>query len=702
MIRGNMIIKPVLAVLILMFAGVAHAEVGDTIWFQYDDRFCAPEVYDMLPYDSVAFRLSQMRMFKKDTTATIKYATKTYKSESLGRYTFNNPGRYIVKPSTYSSNDFTNENSEFCFQRSQESEHFILFWAKGLTKKANGSITLGGSTCNVNTLLNNAEKIWNKNVYDLGFLVPGQSTTDKVKIEMFIVNQTEWRADGSGTKGTTWYYNGSTKTSKEYRVGMFHCNPWASSSNVTVAHEIGHVFQYLVSADLGDTHGLNYGYNNYAQGGNEWWEDCANWQAHKVYPAQQFSENWGNNRKMHHKNILSEFARYNNCYYHDWWCQQHGLTTIGRVWREATKPEDPIEAYMRIFGLSLSEFADEQFLGYQHIASMDIDAWQTYGQGLIGTEPQCLQAPSAEIVEKYLGGDSDYWVIHPDSCPENFGYNASPVKIPAAGTLIKAHFKGIVGAPGYRSIYADRAGWRYGFVAYSSDGTRTYGEAGRDAEGEVSLTVPEHCENIWFVVMGAPTTYWRHPWDDNKANDEQWPYAVKFEGTDAYGVTRTYGEYPDDYVRKDTTVVLNANLAYSGSSYTSVRVQYDTDAISKALGVSTAQMQALKRNTSAATKGTLRFAAVRKNGSYYYSTTTTTSDDKCYGHWFTTTGDVTSYGTSAAIFAELYPDSYGCYVGQYPGRLTKGKTYTIRQAIIYTHTDGNQYTATMEVHLNVK
>ena len=702
MIRGNMIIKPVLAVLILMFAGAAHAEVGDTIWFQYDDRFCAPEVYDMLPYDSVAFRLSQMRMFKKDTTATIKYATKTYKSESLGRYTFNNPGRYIVKPSTYSSNDFTNENSEFCFQRSQESEHFILFWAKGLTKKANGSITLGGSTCNVNTLLNNAEKIWNKNVYDLGFLVPGQSTTDKVKIEMFIVNQTEWRADGSGTKGTTWYYNGSTKTSKEYRVGMFHCNPWASSSNVTVAHEIGHVFQYLVSADLGDTHGLNYGYNNYAQGGNEWWEDCANWQAHKVYPAQQFSENWGNNRKMHHKNILSEFARYNNCYYHDWWCQQHGLTTIGRVWREATKPEDPIEAYMRIFGLSLSEFADEQFLGYQHIASMDIDAWQTYGQGLIGTEPQCLQAPSAEIVEKYLGGDSDYWVIHPDSCPENFGYNASPVKIPAAGTLIKAHFKGIVGAPGYRSIYADRAGWRYGFVAYSSDGTRTYGEAGRDAEGEVSLTVPEHCENIWFVVMGAPTTYWRHPWDDNKANDEQWPYAVKFEGTDAYGVTRTYGEYPDDYVRKDTTVVLNANLAYSGSSYTSVRVQYDTDAISKALGVSTAQMQALKRNTSAATKGTLRFAAVRKNGSYYYSTTTTTSDDKCYGHWFTTTGDVTSYGTSAAIFAELYPDSYGCYVGQYPGRLTKGKTYTIRQAIIYTHTDGNQYTATMEVHLNVK
>ncbi|MBQ9640349.1 MAG: DUF4859 domain-containing protein [Bacteroidaceae bacterium] len=692
------------AALLIAFAAsaVAKAEVGDTLWFRYDDRFCAPEVYDMQLYDSVVFKTTLMRFYKKEGSTGTKYATKSYKKEDLGAYTFNNPGRYIVKPGTYANNDFTKETSQFCFQRSQESEHFICFWAKGLTKAANGNITLGGSTCNVNTLLRNAENIWRVYVEDLGFLEPGKSTTDKVKIEMFIVNQTEWRADGSGVSGTTYYYNGSNKANREYRVGMFHCNPWAASGNVTVAHEIGHTFQYLVSADLGDTHGLNYGFNNFAQGGNEWWEDCANWQAHKVYPAQQFAENWNNNQDMHHMNILSENARYNNCYYQDWWCQLHGLTTVGRVWREAIKPEDPIEAYMRIFGLDVNTFADEQFLGYQHIASMDIDRWQTYGQGLIGSERQRLQEPAAAVVEQQLGGDNDYWVVDPKYCPENFGYNANPMKVPAAGTVVKAHFKGIVGAADYRNIYPDRAGWRYGFVAYSTDGTRTYGEMGRDAEGDVTLTVPENCEYIWFVVMGAPKQYWRHPWDDNTANDEQWPYAVKFEGTDPYGANRTYGEYADDYARKDTTVVINANLAYSSNSYTSVRVQYDMDAISKALGVSTAQMQALKRNTSAATKGTLRFAGVRKNGTYYYNTTTTTSTDKCYGHWFTTTGDVTSYSTSAAIFAELYPDSYGCYVGQYPGRLRKGKTYTIRQAVIYTHTDGKEYSATMEVHLTVK
>ncbi len=694
--------KCAFAALVLTSSLPAMAEVGDTLWFNYVDRFCAPEVYDMQNIDSVEFRTSQMRWYLKEGTSSLKYQLKSYKAQSLGEYSWNNPGRYIVKSSTYANNDFTNENSQFCFQRSQESEHFICFWAKGLDKKTNGNITLGGSTCNVRTLLSNAEKIWDKYVNELGFLEPGKSTTDKVKIEMFIVNQTDWRADGSGTSGTTYYYNGTSKQSREYKVGQFHCNPWAASSNVTVAHEIGHTFQYLVSADLGDSHGLNYGYNNYAQGGNGWWEDCANWQAHKMYPAQQFAENWGNNQKMHHMNILSELARYNNCYYHDWWCQQHGQNTIARVWRESTKPEDPVEAYMRIFGLSLDEFADEQFLGYQHIASMDIDCWQTYGQGLIGSEQQRLKEPSAAIVENYLGGDNAYWVVDPDYCPENFGYNANPMKVPAAGTVVKAEFKGIVGATGYRNLHAESAGWRYGFVAYCNDGTRTYGEAGKSADGSVTFTVPENCEHLWFVVMGAPTSYWRHPWDENTANDEQWPYAVKFVGTDPLGANRTYGDYPEDYVRQDTTVVIKATLAYSSSSYSSVRVQYDMDAISKALGVSTAQMHALKRNMAAGTVGSLRFVGVNPTGTISANTTTTTSSETCYGHWFTTDGRICSYSTSAAIFAELYPDSYGCYVGQYPGRLKKGKTYTVRQAVIYTHTDGKEYQATMEVQLTVK
>ena len=687
-----------LAISIVMCSSLVAQEKPDTMWVQFDDRFVENEIINLNQIDSIEFLNHNYKTYKcNPSTGRVSVRTTSYRTNAV--YRFGDIERYLVKPSTYSSNDFTNENSTYCFQRSAESEHFVVFWAKGLNKQSNGNLTGGASSsvCNVNTLLSNAEKIWSVYVNQLGFINPGKSTTDKVKIEMFVVNHSEWRADGSGVDGTVWTMGtGTTKTAKSQKVGLFHCNAWAASNNVTVAHEIGHTFQYLVSADLGMTHGLNYVLGDNSKG-NEWWEDCANWQAHKVYPAEQFASNWSNNQDMHHLNIIHEDARYNNCYYQDWWCQQHGLNTIGRVWRESTKPEDPIQAYMRIFNLNDSTFADEQFEGYAHIAAMDIDSWESYGQGLIGSEKQRLTDASDAIVQSHLGGEKDWWVVQPEYCPQNYGYNANPLKVPAAGTEVKATFKGLVNAEGYRSIYPERAGWRYGFVVYSSDGTRAYSPIGRETEGEVSITIPEKCTHLWFVVMGAPTKWWTHSWNENAADDEQWPYAVKFTGSDPYGASRTYGEYPADYARHDTTVVINATLAYSSSSYSSVRVQYDMDAISQALGLSTEQLKSVKVGRSNA----IRFVGVSNSGTLRESTTTSTSSSTCYGHWFNLSGNVCGYDSNARIFAEFYPEKYGCYVGQYPGRLTRGKTYTIRQAIIYKHTDGKEYRATMQVNLTI-
>ena len=693
--------KLILFVTAVVLIGVkAYAqEKPDTLWFQFDDRFTENEIINLTGVDSIEFAKTRFRMYKyNEATGKVNALPKTYRTN--GVYRLDEVDRYLVRPNTYSANNFTSENSTFCFQRSVESEHFVLFWAKGLNLMSNGNLTGGASSsvCNVNTLLSNAEKIWDVYVGQLGFLQPGKSITDRVKIEMFIVNQSEWRADGSGADGSVWTAgSGSDRTQKPHKVGLFHCNAWAASSNVTVAHEIGHTFQYLVSADLGSAHGLNYvlGANS---SGNEWWEDCANWQAHKVYPAEQFSSNWSNNQDMHHLNIIHEGARYNNCYYQDWWCQLHGLNTVARVWRESVNPEDPIQAYMRLFGHDEQSFADEQFMGYAHIAAMDIDAWRTYGQGLIGSEQQRLQEVSEAIVASHLDGDSDWWIVDPAYCPQNYGYNANPIKVPAVGTEVKATFKGLSKVSGFRSIHPERAGWRYGFVTYSTDGTRTYSPIGRDADGEVSITIPAGCTHLWFVVMGAPTEWWTHSWNDNDSDDEQWPYAVRFTGSSPYGLSRTYGEYPDDYTRHDTTVVINASLAYSASNYSSVRVQYDMDAVSQALGLSTAQMRSVKVGAS----NKIRFVGLSSTGAVANNTTTSTSSSTCFGHWFSQAGNVCGYDSNARIFAEFYPEKYGCYVGQYPGRLQRGNTYTVRQAIIYTHTDGKEYRATMQVNLTLK
>ena len=689
--------------------------MAQNIWAHFEDRFCAIDSVPLTGIDSVEFTKTAFRRYKTNpTTGKVTSTTKSYNNNATYDFTFQ---RTLAKPSGYSNCDYTKTTSQWCFQRSMESEHFICFWENGLTKTSTNTITYGGYTMNVKTLLNNAEKIFDTYVNKLGFLEVGKSVTDKTKIHMYIVKTAwdgnDWRADGSGQDGTEWYYNGTTKNSRSTYVALFHCTPRAATARNghTPAHEIGHAFQYLTGADSKFAHGMSYGLG---QGNdNEWWEDCANWQAYKVYPEMQYSdgEYYEQYLGKHHLNIHHEDIRYTSCFYQDYWCQKYGQDAIGRIWRSAnaSKREDPSQVFMRIFGLDAKGYGDFMYETFAHLTSMDIEGIHANSQAKIGNEPQRLIEPSEAIRTSLLDGDNSYWIVDPNYCPQNYGYNANPLKIPAAGTTVTAHFRGLAGCQGYNKVRTSYAGWRYGLVAYTKDGKRYYSDMGKAKEGDVSLTVPEGCQNLWLVVMGAPTQYWSHSWTSGVAssafpdNNEQWPYAVRFEGSDPLGVSRTYGPFPDDYARRDTTVTIEANLAASSSSWSSTRVQLDTDAISEALGVSTAQLQAAvcgKKSSSAYPY--VRIAAVNAAGKETNSKTISDTD-VIFGNWFTTTGNVESDLTSnAAIFTKIYHDKYGCYVGQNPGKLIKGRTYTVRHAVIYTDKDGKEYKATMEIHLNMK
>lgn len=685
---------------------VTAQDKPDAMWFQFDDRFVESEFIDLENVDSMEFTKTALKRYKyMPASDKVIGLSKSYRTS--GVYVFGDTNRTLVKPSEYRNVDFTKESSQWCFQRSMESEHFVCFWEEGLTLK-NNTITYGGYSVNVKTLLNNGEKIWKKYVEELGFLKPGESVTDAHKICMFIVKTAwdgnAWRADGSGQDGTVWYYNGNTKASKGMKVGLFHCTPWAAGAEGghTAAHEIGHVFQYLVSADLSTSknasewdYGWRWGFGDNGDGGCAWWESCAQWQAFTVFPATIFTNyRYGEYVSSAYKNLLHEDYRYANYFIQYYWCQLYGKDFIGRLWRETRRPEDPVETFVRMNGIKQDEFNKIMFDYACRAATWDFDDIRERGKDF-------QNAFSTKLT--HVEGTDNTYAVAADCCPQNYGFNIMQLKGFKAGSTVKVAFKGIAGAAGYRKINVSKAGWRYGFVAQKEDGSRVYGPMYSEKEGVAELVLPDDTKKAWFVVLGAPTEHWRHPWDDNADNDEQWPYQVTFENCSAVGASRTYGEYPEDYARRDTTVVIEAELAYSSSDYSSVRVQYDTDAISQALGVSTKQMQGVKCSaTSKGVKGTLDFVGVAADGKITYGTTTSTSSATCFGHWFSTAGGIVGYNNSAAVFAEMYPDQYGCYVGQYPGHLKKGKTYTIRQAVIYTHTDGKQYRATMEVHLKVK
>ena len=207
---------------------------------------------------------------------------------------------------------------------------------------------------------------------------------------------------------------------------------------------------------------------------------------------------------------------------------KHGRDFIGRLWRSSNKSEDPVQTYKRMNGLSQEEFNDEMMEGYMRMATWDIDGVRSRASQRIGQHKNYL---------KTVDASTNTYQIDSAHCIQNYGYSIINMRRPAAGTVVKAHFTGLTDAPGYRYVYPARAGWRYAFVALSSDGTRTYGEVKADQQGTAELTIPESCTRLFFVVMGAPTTHWQHPWDRNrdasswKQNNEQWPYRVQFDET---------------------------------------------------------------------------------------------------------------------------------------------------------------------------
>ena len=499
----------------LLAANSATAQ--DSLWIRYDDRFTANKVINLNGVDSFVVGNAQLKV------GTRSYSVPVDKASVV----FSDPGRILLKPSTYSGTDYMNANATtgYNFAHSVESEHFAVFWDVRYGNNPSHIQYPGdGNVANAYDVLDVAERCWNSYVDDLGFLVPGQSTTDTYKIQLYIPYQKDWRADASGTEGA----NGGF-------TGLGHFNPWAANARGghTVAHEVGHTFQYLVSADLGTNQwhtdrGWRWGWG----GGNDngWWESCADWQAYQIFPDRQFTdgEYFEEHLKNHHLNLLHEDWRYACCFIHDWWAMKYGRSFIGRMWRETVPYEDPVQTYKRMNGLTQEQFNDETMEGYMRMATWDIDGVRDRAKHRIGQHKNRL---------KVLDAATSTYIADPAYCIQNYGYHITNMRRPAAGTVVKAHFTGLTDAEGYHYVYKQYAGWRYAFVALSSDGTRTYGEVKADKEGIAELTIPTGCTRLFFVVMGAPTQHWCHPWTSGTAssnwpqNDEQWPYQVQFENT---------------------------------------------------------------------------------------------------------------------------------------------------------------------------
>ncbi len=408
--------------------------------------------------------------------------------------------------------------SHWSYERSLQSKHWILFWESGYGTAVPNS---------VESILNTADKVFELYADKLEFITinQGKSKTDNYKMIIRLRYTEEWEASGSGIDNV---------------IGMLTLSRWAYTSRggQTVAHEIGHCFQYQVHCDNNDWNGWMY---NWGVGNNNvFWEMCAQWQAYKFYPTMQFDNEWlGNTLNGLHKHPLCVDLRYNNYFIQDYFCHKHGIDFIGKLWNGCRNPEDPLQTYMRLTmdasmssAEKLDQLNDEMWEYGARMTTFDLDPIRQYGAGTIGKRAQTQLTKDSE----------GFWSPKTADCIENFGHNAIRLNVPSNGKTVYAEFVGEAGKSGYTAYNITKAGWKIGFVALQKDGKRIYGDIATTSynspETTIAFECPANCSHLWLVVSGAPTDYWTRDWidwDGVEGNKEQWPYKVKLYQTNVLG-----------------------------------------------------------------------------------------------------------------------------------------------------------------------
>lgn len=625
---------------------------------------------------------------------------------------FTNPESKIIDPATIPNYDkffansehgsgILNANSRFSFAYYKQSEHFFVFWDKKFGKDPNASSVPQNLRVNIDDLLAKAEKFFDTNVNQLHMATLGQgkSQLDKYKMQIYLLYQEDWLATGSGydnTIGALWV-NPST------------CQPVGS----TIAHEIGHSFQYQVYCDKllqgaanNMKHGFRYGFTADGSGGCGYWEQCAQWQSFRDYPAEMFGYHlsvWGAN---YHRSFYHEWMRYASYWLQSYWVEKHGIDAFQRIWRESSFPQDPIEAYTALFnGGNMEKTYDELYDYASRMVYYDIAGVREYATAA---------AKGSYSTTLFRVADAKYQVGY-QSTPGTTGFNVIRLNT-AAGKKVSVNLQALpVGSnlaaidPGkqvdgdgkvtatvktYNKQSNTASAFRFGFVTVVN-GTPSYSAMVKGSSGTAEIDVPANAERLYFVVVGTPTTYNRAPWDDNEANDEQWPYTITVTNSDVFGYSEpsvpVFTKVDDSTLKVSYDVTIDPTNGDWTAGSLDLAVKEVADFTGIALNSLAAAVVPVKLNETV-TKKEGKIVLFNRNADGTLSGNPTAN----LGYWVKPDGTVADYN-SASIYYEL--GGFNLTLGKKGAVGKSGDNMVMHPVFIYTK-DGKE--KTIEVTVNYK
>lgn len=402
---------------------------------------------------------------------------------------------------------FGEPDGQFGLDCKAESENLVLFWDKSFGKDP----TMYADESRrfyPEEILREGERFYRYYVDKLKFVDKKKSFSSRYKMIIWMHNDDNTTAYGWGEDG----------------VGMMWMRPCRTNAYpyCTLAHEMGHSFQYMVEAD---------GARGFS--GCPLVECTSQWMLWQVYP------DWVTLEKFHldiymkqtHYALLHEANMYHAPQILEYWSGKHGKTIIGRIWKEAQGNEDPAMTYKRLTGTDQKQFNAEIYDAASRFVTWDLPR----------IESACSSYANQHSC-KLDKTDGGWFRIAQERCPQNYGYNAIRLKVPEGGTRVELDFEGIAGQKGFRSVYPEDAGWRYGFVAVTTEGKRVYGKMNEGKNGlntTVTFRVPEKTQFLWLVVTGAPAVHrdtWKQ-WGElkkEKGKEAQWPYQIRLNGTSVH------------------------------------------------------------------------------------------------------------------------------------------------------------------------
>ena len=396
------------------------------------------------------------------------------------------PTKQVYIPHDLRKMDLQSDTSQWSFKRSRQTDDLILMWERGFGQNPGNPPALEEKPMkfDLDRLTNRVQDFYDYFRDTLQFVKPG-SKAECYKM-MVMVN---YSLDGTAYGGTYDDFIGAL---------------WVAPNRIQdktmncMAHELGHCFQLQNMADsVSDC----WGGTGFFEMTSQWmlWQVNPNWLRDENYHFEAF-------KKLTHKAYLSGENIYHSPYVIQWWSDLHGKTSIGNLYHNGQRGEDPVITYKRLYGLTQQQFNKEMFQGYQHLLNLD------FQHARRETRPYACTFAS-EVTDL-----ADGWQ-QPKDTLEEYGFNAIKLDhLLATGKPLKKLSLKIKELP---SSGGTGGGLCYGFVAVTKSDRSIYSPVNATT---FVLPKDEQVEHLYLLVMGAPSQHEQLSWEGKPA---QFPYAFR-------------------------------------------------------------------------------------------------------------------------------------------------------------------------------